>query len=161
MDLRIFYLRCFLLSCFIFYVSTCWLSILSKAETYDFYVSFLVSMFHSKKHWGRKTKTLWKRFKNTVGAIQKHWGSDNALPQRFEKWNMKLKMKHPSQMFHFSKWLIFNYFIAKSETWKINQRFWKRMDICLGNLQFVCLIGGAGFQPAAAACLALSLLIVA
>uniref|UniRef100_UPI004026FE59 hypothetical protein n=1 Tax=Alloprevotella sp. TaxID=1872471 RepID=UPI004026FE59 len=41
-----------------------------KAETYDFYVSFLVSMFHSKK-------TLWKRFKNTVEAIQKHCGSDS------------------------------------------------------------------------------------
>ena len=98
---------------FHFYVSTYWLSRLLKAETYDFYVSFLVSMFHSKKHWGKKTKTLWKRFKNTVGAIQKHWGSDNALPQRFEKWNMKLKMKHPSLMFHFSKWLIFNCFITK------------------------------------------------
>ena len=127
--LRIFYLLHFLLSCFIFYVSTYWLSTLLKAETYDFYVSFLVSMFHSKKHWGRKTKTLWKRFKNTVGAIQKHWGSDNALPQRFEKWNMKLKMKHPSQMFHFSKWLIFNCFKTKNETWKVKQKFWKRIEI--------------------------------
>ena len=96
---------------------------------YDFYVSFLVSMFHSKKHWGRKTKTLWKRFKNTVEAIQKHCGSDNALPQRFEKWNMKLKMKHPSQMFHFSKWLIFNCFKTKNETWKVKQMFWKRIEI--------------------------------
>ena len=74
-------------------------------------------------------KTLREKNKNTVGAIQKHWGSDNALPQRFEKWNMKLKMKHWSRMFHFSKWLIFNKLKHKNETWKINQRFWKRMDI--------------------------------
>ena len=66
---------------FHFYVSTYWLSILLKTETYDFYVSLLVSMFHFKKHWGRKTKTLWKRFKTPVGAIQKHWGSVKALPQ--------------------------------------------------------------------------------
>ena len=81
-----------------------------------------------KKHWGRKTKTLWERFKNTVGAISKHWGSVKALSQCLEKWNMKLKLKHRSRMFQFLKWLIFNYFITKNETWKINQRFWKRMD---------------------------------
>ena len=53
---------------FHFYVSTYWLSILLKAETYDFYVSFLVSMFHSKntegekqKHCGSDSKTLWER----------------------------------------------------------------------------------------------------
>ena len=34
---------------------------LSKAETYDFYVSLLVSMFHSKNTEGKN--------KNTVGAI--------------------------------------------------------------------------------------------
>ena len=90
-----------------------------------FIFSFNVSF---KKHWGRKTKTLWERFKNTVGAIQKHCGSVKPLPQCFEKWNMKLKMKHKSCMFHFSKCLIFNYFITKNETWKINQSFWKRME---------------------------------
>ena len=48
---------------------------LSKAETYDFYVSLLVSMFHTKntegekqKHCGSDSKPLWERFKNTVGA---------------------------------------------------------------------------------------------
>ena len=48
---------------------------LLKAETYDFYVSFLVSMFHTKntegekqKHCGSDSKTLWERFKNTEGA---------------------------------------------------------------------------------------------
>ena len=58
----------FLASMFHFYASIYWLSILSKTETYDFYVSFLVSMFHSKntegekqKHWGSDSKTLWKR----------------------------------------------------------------------------------------------------
>ena len=76
------------------------------------------------------SKTLWEKNKNTVGAIQKHCGSDNALHQCFEKWNMKLNMKHKSSMFHFLKWLIFNYFITKNETWKIKQMFWIRMDIC-------------------------------
>ena len=71
-----------------------------------------------------------------MGAIQKHWGSVKALPQCFEKWNMKLKMKHKSRMFHFSKWLIFNYFITKNETWKINQKFWKCMDLMWDKLQF-------------------------
>ena len=125
---------------FHFYISARWLSILSKAETYDLYVSLLVSIFHTKntegekqKHCGSDSKPLWERFKTSVGAIQKHWGSVKVLPQCFEKWNMKLKMKHKSCMFHFSKWLIFNYFITKNETWKINQRFWKRMDICLIN----------------------------
>ena len=48
---------------------------LLKAETYDFYVSFLVSMFHfentegeKQKHCGSDSKTLRERFKNTVGA---------------------------------------------------------------------------------------------
>ena len=122
------------------YVSTYWLSILSKAETYDFYVSLLVSMFHTKdtegekqKHCRSDSKTLWERFKNTVGAIQNLCGSVKALHQCFEKWNMKLKMKHWSRMFHFFKCLIFNRFITKSETWKINQWFWKRVDICSTN----------------------------
>ena len=51
---------------------------LLKAETYNFYVSFLVSMFHTKntegekqKHCGSDSKPLWERFKNTVGAIKR------------------------------------------------------------------------------------------
>ena len=51
---------------------------LSNAEIYDFYVSFLVSMFHSKnteeekqKHCGSDIKTLWERFKNTEGALSR------------------------------------------------------------------------------------------
>ena len=39
-------------------------------------------------------------------------------------------------MFHFSKCLIFNYFITKNETWKINQKFWKCMDLMWDKLQF-------------------------
>ena len=31
------------------------------------------------KHCGSDSKTLWERFKNTVGAIQKHNGSDKSL----------------------------------------------------------------------------------
>ena len=33
-------------------------------------------MFHSKNTEGEKQKTLREKNKNTVGAIQKHWGSD-------------------------------------------------------------------------------------
>ena len=92
-----------------------------------FIFSFNVSFW---KHWGRKTKTLWERFKNTEGAISKHCGSVKALPQCFEEWNMKLKMKHKSRMFHFLKCLIFNKLKQKNETWKINQRLWKRIEMC-------------------------------
>ena len=113
---------------------------------YDWNIELLCFIFtfnvSCQKHSGRKTKTLRERFKNTEGAISKHWGSDNTLPQCFEKWNMKLKMKHSSRMFHFSKWLIFSYFTTKSETWKIKWRFWKRIEIVWNKLQFICLIGG-------------------
>ena len=134
--LRIFYQWRFLLSCFTF--------IFQPIDYQDFWrLKHTTFMFHfyfqcfiqkntegeKQKHCGSDLKTLWERFKNTEGAIQKHWGSDNALPQRFEKWNMKLKMKHPSLMFHFPKWLIFNCFITKYETWKVKQKFWKRIEI--------------------------------
>ena len=100
-----------------------------------------------QKHWGSDLKTLRERFKNTEGAISKHWGSDNTLPQCFEKWNMKLKMKHKSRMFHFLKWLIINKLKYKNETWKINQRFWKRIEILCDKLQFVSLIEGRVCNP--------------
>ena len=57
-------------------------------------------------------KILYKMFQN---ALNRHWGYVYFTFIYF--------------MFHFSKWLIFNYFITKYETWKINQKFWKRMDI--------------------------------
>ena len=139
---------------FHFYVSTYWLSILSKAETYDFYVSLLVSMFHTKntegekqKHCGSDSKPLWERFKTPVGAIQKHWGSVKALPQCFEKWNMKLKMKHISCMFHVSKWLIFNYFITKKWNMKDKSKVLKTYGYMFDKLQFICLIGGRVCNP--------------
>ena len=122
--LQLTYILPLMFSCFMFhfYVSIDWLSTHSRDETYDFNVSLLVSMFHFKK-------TLRERFKNTVGEIQKHWGSDETLPQCFKKWNMKLKMKHWIRMFHLLNALIINKLKHKNETWKINQRFWKCMDI--------------------------------
>ncbi len=42
-------------------------------------------------------------------------------------------------MFHFLKWLIINKLKYKNETWKINQRFWKRIEILCDKLQFVGL----------------------
>ena len=53
-----------------------WLFLIPFLEkTYDFYVSLLISMFHTKntegekqKHCGSDSNPLWERFKNTVGA---------------------------------------------------------------------------------------------
>ena len=43
-------------------------------------------------------KTLWERFKNTVGAIQKHWGSDSkTLRERESAPSVFLKMKHETK----------------------------------------------------------------
>ena len=87
---------------------------LSKAETYDFYVSLLVSMFHTKntegekqKHWGRKTKTLWERESApSVFWKMKHETKSETLKSYVssseitdiqllynKKWNMKDKSK--------------------------------------------------------------------
>ena len=56
---------------------------LSKAETYDFYVSLLVSMFHTK---------------NTVGEKQKHCGSDSkTLWERQRASSVFLKVKHETK----------------------------------------------------------------
>ena len=60
-------------------------------------------MGEKQKHCGSDLKTLWERFKNPMGEKQKHNGSVKALPLCFEKMKHETKMKHPSQMFHFSK----------------------------------------------------------
>ena len=93
--LRIFSLCCFYVSCFIFIFQCVDYQLLRnmKHSTRMFHIMFQCFI----------SKTLWERFKNTVGAIQKHWGSDQSLPQCFLKWNMKHKMKHTSTMFHISK----------------------------------------------------------
>ena len=38
-------------------------------------------------------------------------------------------------------------FTKENETWKIKQRFWKRIEILCDKLQFVCLIGGRVTNP--------------
>ena len=54
-----------------------------KTETYDFYVSFLLSMFHSK---------------NTEGEKQKHCGSDSkTLRERESAPSVFWKMKHETK----------------------------------------------------------------
>ena len=40
-------------------------------------------MGEKQKHCGSDIKTLWERFKNTVGEKQKHSGSVKALPLCF------------------------------------------------------------------------------
>ena len=119
---------------FCFHVSVSYFNLLIINTFNDWNIRLLCFIFSFnvsfKKHWGRKTKTLRERFKTSVGAIQKHCGSVKALPLCFEKWNMKLKVKHKSIMFQPSRVLIINKLKHKNETWKINQMFWKRMDIC-------------------------------
>ena len=100
-DIGVTYILPLHILCFMFhfYVSTYWLSILLKDETYDFYVSLLVSMFHTK---------------NTEEKKQNPCGSDSkTLRERFHAPSVFWKMKHET----------------KNETWKINQKFWKCMDI--------------------------------
>ena len=64
---------------------------LLKAEIYDFYVSFLVSMFHSKN-------TVREKNKNTVGAIQNLCGSDSkTLRERESAPSVFWKMKHETK----------------------------------------------------------------
>ena len=68
---------------FHFYISIRWYSTISTAETYDFYVSFLVSMFHTK---------------NTEGEKQKHCGSDSkTLRERESAPSVFWKMKHETK----------------------------------------------------------------
>ena len=72
---------------------------LSNAETYDFYVSFLVSMFHSK---------------NTEGEKQKHCGSDSkTLRERESAPSVFLILKHET----------------KNETWKSYVSVFEMIDI--------------------------------
>ena len=72
---------------------------LSNAETYDFYVSFLVSMFHSK---------------NTEGEKQKHCGSDSkTLRERESAPSVFWRMKHET----------------KNETWKSYVSVFEMIDI--------------------------------
>ena len=79
-----------------------------KAETYDFYVSFLVSMFHSKNTEGEK--------QNTVGAIQNLCGSDSkTLWERESATSVFWKMKHET----------------KNETLKSYVSFFEMIDIQL------------------------------
>ena len=137
MALRIFYQWCFLLSCFIFMFQPIDYQFFWRLKHATFMFHFWFQCFilkntmgEKQKHCGSDLKTLWERFKNTVGAWKCSHSVFVFFPQCFGKWNMKLKMKHKSRMFHSLKWLIFNYFITKNETWKINQRFWKRMDKC-------------------------------
>ena len=93
--LRIFSLCYFYVSCFIFIFQRVDYQSLRNMKhcTCMFHIMFQCFI----------SKTLRERFKNTVGAIQKHWGSDRSLPQCFLKWNMKHKMKHTSTMFHIPK----------------------------------------------------------
>ncbi len=48
-------------------------------------------MGEKQKHCGNDLKTLWERFKNTMGEKQKHNGSVKALPLCFVFSKMKLR----------------------------------------------------------------------
>ena len=91
-----------------------------------------------QKHCGRDSKTLRERFKNTEGEMKRSLsvlknGTWNL------KWNMKLKKKHWIRMFHLLNALIINQLKHKNETWKINQRFWKRIEMWGPNCSLLIL----------------------
>ena len=121
---------------FHFYVSTYWLSILLKAETYDFYVSLLVSKFHSK---------------NTEGEKQKHCGSDSkplwereSAPSVF--WKMKHETKNETYKSYVSFFKMIDIQLLYNKKWnmKDKSKVLKTYGYMWDKLQFVCLIGGAG-----------------
>ena len=107
LSLRIFYL-CY----FMFHVSPSISNslIINAFKSWNIRIQCFIFSFNVsfQKHWGRKTKRQWERSQNTEGAITKHCGSMQPFPLCFEKWNMKLKMKHWNVMFYFSKSLILN-----------------------------------------------------
>ena len=87
LSLRIFYLWCFHVSCFIF-----------MFQLFDYQriqeMKHTISMFHfyfqcftSKKHYGSDLKTLRERFKNTEGAMKR---SLSVLKN--ETWNLKVSV---------------------------------------------------------------------
>ena len=85
--LRIFSLCCFYVSCFIFIFQRVDYQLLRnmKHSTCMFHIMFQCFI----------SKTLWGRFKNTVGAIQKHCGSDSkTLRERSIAPSVFFKMKH-------------------------------------------------------------------
>ena len=124
---------------FHFYVSTYWLSILLKAETYDFYVSFLVSMFHSK---------------NTEGEKQKPCGSDfKTLRERESAPSVFLKMKHETKnetlKSYVSLFEMIDIQLLYNKKWnmKDKSKVLKTYGYMFDKLQFICLIGGRVFNP--------------
>ena len=55
-------------------------------------------MGEKQKHCGRKTKTLWEKNKNTVGAIQNPCGSDSkTLREHATAPSVFWKMKHETK----------------------------------------------------------------
>ena len=124
---------------FHFYISTHWLSILLKAETYDFYVSFLVSMFHTK---------------NTEGEKQKHCGSDlktlrerESAPSVF--WKMKHETKNETLKLYVSSHEMADIQLLYNKKWnmKDKSKVLKTYRDVWVKLQFIFLIGGRVFNP--------------
>ena len=125
---------------FHFYVSIHWYSTLSVTEIYDFYVSFLVSMFHTKntegekqKHCGSDSKPLWERFKNTEGAWKR---SLSVFKNETLKSYVSFFEMIDIQLLYNKKWNMKD----KSKVLKTYGYMWDK-------LEFVCLIGGRVFNP--------------
>ena len=81
--------------------------------------------------------------KNTEGEKQKHWGSDSKTLRERESapsvfWKMKHETKDETLKSYVSlfEMIDIQLLITKNETWKINQKFWKCMDIMWDKLQF-------------------------
>ena len=81
--------------------------------------------------------------KNTEGEKQKHCGSDSkTLRERESAPSVFWKMKHETKNETCKSYVSFfemndiQLLYKKNETWKINQKFWKCMDIMWDKLQF-------------------------
>ena len=107
-----------------------WFWTILGTETYTFYVSFLLSMFH---FWGitlreqnimqenqnlnaRKSKPQCKKIKNTMQEISEH----NA---RDAEWRNEMKSETLCFKFHSLKLLIINRLCLVSETWKMKSHW--------------------------------------
>ena len=146
MGLRIFYLRCFLLSCFIFMFQLIDYQCFWRLKYVTFMFHFWVQCFI--------LKTLREKNKNTVGAIQNPCGSDSkTLRERESAPSVFWKMKHETKNETLKSYVSFSEMIDNQqvETLKWNMKDKSKVlktyrDVWV-KLQFIFLIGGRVCNP--------------
>ena len=146
MGLRIFYLRCFLLSCFIFMFQLIDYQCFRRLKHTTFMFHFWFQCFI--------LKTLREKNKNTVGAIQKHCGSDSKTLRERESapsvfWKMKHETKSETLKSYVSSSEITDIQLLYNKKWnmKDKSKVLKTYGYMWDKLQFVGLIGGRVCNP--------------